>query len=192
MTVKKKARRTWSRSAEERCRTTISTRTVWRMELLSHAPLHPPQTNCRKASCTHTAREDLQRRDLFKPAQYLRTHLNQLPLLRLPANPGHMRIPSHLHLAKTTHRPLITNAITPLAFLAYCPSESCLPIKIMGDQHIFLTIFLTRRSDHWFCLFSKPDRVFPPTECFFVVLRLDTVTVFFICLRSDTAFSRFL
>jgi len=48
-------------------RTTIST--LWRMELLSHAPLHLPHTNCRKASYIHIACDDLQRRDLLKPAK---------------------------------------------------------------------------------------------------------------------------
>jgi len=52
-------------------RTTIST--LWRMELLNLAPLHLPHNNCRKASYIHIARDDLQRRDLFKPAQYLRS-----------------------------------------------------------------------------------------------------------------------
>jgi len=47
-------------------RTTIST--LWRMKLLNHAPLHLPHTNCRKASYILIARDDLQRRDLFKPA----------------------------------------------------------------------------------------------------------------------------
>jgi len=45
-------------------RTTIST--LWRMDLLNQAPLHLPHTNCRKASYIHIARDDLQRRDLFK------------------------------------------------------------------------------------------------------------------------------
>ena len=53
------------------------------MELLNLAPLHLPHVNCRKASYIHIARDDLQRRDLFKPAQYLRSHLDQLPRLAL-------------------------------------------------------------------------------------------------------------
>jgi len=52
-------------------RTTIST--LWRLELLNNAPLHLPHMNCRKASNIHIARDDLQRRYLFKPAQYLRS-----------------------------------------------------------------------------------------------------------------------
>jgi len=77
-------------------RTTIST--LWRMELLNLAPLHLPHINRRKASYIHIARDDLQRLDLFKPAQYLRSHLDQLPLLRLRAQ-ATSYIPSHLHLA---------------------------------------------------------------------------------------------
>ena len=61
-------------------RTTIST--LWRMELLHLVPLHLPHNDCRKTSYIHIARDDLYRRDLFKPAQYLRSHLDQLPLLR--------------------------------------------------------------------------------------------------------------
>jgi len=51
-----------------------------------------------KTSYIYIARDDLQRRDLFKPAQYLCTHLNQLPLLRLRTQ-ATSYIPSHLHLA---------------------------------------------------------------------------------------------
>ena len=50
----------------------------------------------------HIARQDLERRDMFKPAQsrYLRTHLNQLPLLGLrPQATCYRDIPSHLNLA---------------------------------------------------------------------------------------------
>ena len=53
--------------------------TLWRMDLLNQAPLHLPHTNCRKTSYIHIARDDLQRRDLFKPAQSFRPHLDQLP-----------------------------------------------------------------------------------------------------------------
>jgi len=102
-------------------RTTIST--LWRMELPNHAPLHLPHINCRKASYVHIARDDLQRRDLFKPAQYLRYHLDQLPLLRLGTqDPSY--IPSHLHLANDhTYTPYDQR---------YCPS--CLPIQIVGNE----------------------------------------------------------
>jgi len=62
-------------------RTTIST--IWRMELLHLAPLYLSHNDCRKTSYIHIARDDLHRLDLFKPAQYLVSHLDQLPLLRL-------------------------------------------------------------------------------------------------------------
>ena len=77
-------------------RTTIST--LWRMDFLNQAPLHLPHTNGRKASYIHIARDDLQRGDHFKPAQYLRSHLDQLPLLRFRTQ-ATSYIPSHLHLA---------------------------------------------------------------------------------------------
>jgi len=101
-------------------RTTIST--IWRI-LLNLAPLHLPHTNCKKASYIHFTRDDLQRRDLFKPAQYLRSHLDQLPLLRLRTQ-ATSYIPSHLHLANDhTYTPYDQR---------YCPS--CLPIQIVGDE----------------------------------------------------------
>jgi len=102
-------------------RTTIST--LWRMDLLNHAPLHLPHTNCRKVSYIHIARDDLQRRDLFKPAQYLRSRLDPLPLLRLPTQ-ATSYIPFHLHLAND-------HAYTP-SDQRYCPS--CLPIQIVGNE----------------------------------------------------------
>jgi len=101
-------------------RTTIST--LWRMDLLNQAPLHLPHNNCRKASYIHIARDDLQRRDLFKPAQYLGSHLDQLPLLRLRIQ-ATSYIPSHLHLANDhTYTPYDQR---------YCPS--CLPIQMVGN-----------------------------------------------------------
>jgi len=96
-------------------------RNLWRMELFNHAPLHLPHTNCRKASYMCITCDDLQRRDLFKTAQYLRTHFDQLPLLRLRTQ-AKSYIPSHLHLANDhTYTPYDER---------YCPS--CLPIKIVG------------------------------------------------------------
>ena len=80
-------------------------------------------TNCRKASCIHIASDDLQRRDLFKPAQYLHSHLDQLPLLRLRTQ-ATSSITSHLHLANDhTYTPYDQR---------YCPS--CLPIQIVGNE----------------------------------------------------------
>jgi len=98
--------------------TTIST--LWRMDLLNQAPLHLPQT---KASYIHIAHDDLQRRDLFKPAQCLCSHLDQLPLLRLRTQ-ATSYIPSHLHLAND-------HIYTPCD-QRYC--TSCLPIQIVGNE----------------------------------------------------------
>jgi len=98
-------------------RTTIST--LWQMELLNLAPFHLPHINCRKVSYIHIAHDDLQRRDLFKPAQYLRPHLHldQLPPLCLRTQ-ATSYIPSHLHLANDHTYTLCDQR--------YCPS--CLPI----------------------------------------------------------------
>ena len=101
-------------------RTTISN--LW-MEHLNHAPLHLPHTNCKKAAYIYVARDDLQRRDLFKPAQYLCTHFNQLNLLCLRTQ-ATSYIPCHLQLSNDhTYTPYHER---------YCPF--CLPIKIMGNQ----------------------------------------------------------
>jgi len=98
--------------------TTIST--LWRMDLLNQAPLHLPHT---KASYIHIAHDDLQRRDLFKPAQYLCSHLDQLPLLRLRTQ-ATSYIPSYLHLANDhTYTPYDQR---------YC--TSCLLIQIVGNE----------------------------------------------------------
>ena len=102
-------------------RTTINT--LWRMELLNLTPLHLSHNNCRKVSYIHIARDDLQRRDLFKPAQYLRSHLDQLPLLRLRTQVTSY-IPSHLQLANN-------HTYTPYDQW-YFPS--CLPIQIVGNE----------------------------------------------------------
>ena len=86
------------------------------MELLHLASLHLPHNDCRKTSYIHIARDDLHRRDLFKPAQYLRSHLDQLPLLRLRTQ-ATSYIPSHLHLSNNhTYTPYDQR---------HCPS--CLP-----------------------------------------------------------------
>jgi len=89
-------------------------------------PPPPPHINCRKASYIHIARDDLQRRDLFKPAQYLRSHLDPLPLLRLRTQ-ATSYIPSHLHLAND-------HTYTPY-YQRYCPS--CLPIQIVYTEQNF-------------------------------------------------------
>jgi len=107
-------------------RTTIST--LWRMQLLrvNHAPLHLPHANCRKASYIHIARDDLQRRDLFKPAQYLRSvifsnlHNNfALTLTNYPYSAFEPKPPPTSHLTftlpMTTHTSPTTSAQPPLA-----------------------------------------------------------------------------
>jgi len=91
------------------------------MDLLNQAPLHLPHTNRRKSSYIHIARDELQRCDLFKPAQYLGPNLDQLALLRLRTQ-ATCYIPSHLDLANDhTYTPYDQR---------YCPS--CLPIQIVG------------------------------------------------------------
>jgi len=102
-------------------RITIST--LWRMDLLNQASLHLPHTNCKKSSYLLIARDDLQRHDPFKPAQYLRSHLDQLPLLHLRTQ-AISYIPSHLHLAND-------HTYTPYE-QRYCPS--CLPIQIVDNE----------------------------------------------------------
>jgi len=91
-------------------------------------PLHLPHINCRKPIYIHIARDDLQRRDLFKPAQYIRCHLDQLPLLRLRTQ-ATSHIPSHLHLANDhTYTPYDQR---------YRPSYR--PNQIVGNElHTFL------------------------------------------------------
>ena len=61
---------------------------------------HALQSPGRKASYIRIARTDLQRLDLFKPAQFLRIPHNQLPLLRLRTQATNY-IPTHLHLSNT-------------------------------------------------------------------------------------------
>jgi len=102
-------------------RTTISS--LWQMEILNHAPLYLPHINSRKASYIHIARDDLQRRDHFKPAQYLRSHLDQLPLPQLRTQ-ATSYIQSHFNLVNDhTYTPYDQR---------YC--HSCLPIQIVGNE----------------------------------------------------------
>jgi len=116
-------RKSRERAYRDILRTTIST--LWRMDLLNQAPLHLPHTNFRKASYIHIAHDNLQRRDLFKPAQYLRSHLDHLPLLRLRTQ-ATSYIPSHLHLANDhTYTPYDQR---------YCLSCLRLPIQIVGNE----------------------------------------------------------
>jgi len=69
------------------------------------------------------AHDDLQRLDLFQPAQFLRIPHNQLPLLRLRTQATNY-IPTHLHLSNT-------HTYTPYAE-QYCPL--CLPLQTPGDE----------------------------------------------------------
>ena len=79
---------------------------MWGVYNLKH--LHLPHNNCRKASYIHIARDDLQRRDLFKPAQYLRSHLDQLPLSAFAPNPPPTSHPTST-LPIVTHTPSTTS-----------------------------------------------------------------------------------
>jgi hypothetical protein len=97
-------------------RKTIST--LWRGQLYNDA-----RTPGRKASYTRIAHTDLQRLDLFKPAQFLRIPHNQLPLLRRRTQATNY-IPTHLHLSNT-------HMYNPYAE-RYC--LLCLPLQIPGDE----------------------------------------------------------
>jgi len=79
-------------------RKTIST--LWRGQLYNAARTHAGQSPGRKASYIRIAHDDVQRLDLFKPAQFLRIPHNQLPLLRLRTQTTNY-IPTHLHLSNT-------------------------------------------------------------------------------------------
>jgi len=57
--------------------------TLWKGQLYNAASTHAGQPFGRKASYIQIAHDDLQRLDLFKPAQFLRILHIQLPLLRL-------------------------------------------------------------------------------------------------------------
>jgi len=56
---------------------------MWKGQLHNAAYTPSGQPLGGKASYIHITRDDLQRIDLFKPAQFLRIPHNQLPLLRL-------------------------------------------------------------------------------------------------------------
>ena len=97
-------------------RKTIST--LWRGQLYNDA-----RTPGRKASYIRIAHTDLQRLDLFKPAQFLRIPHNQLPLLRLRTQ-ATSYIRTHLHISNNhTYIPHAER---------YC--FSCLPLQIPGDE----------------------------------------------------------
>jgi len=104
-------------------RKTIST--LWKGQLYSHGATrtHTGQPPGRRVSYIRIAHDDLQRLDLFKPAQFLRIPHNQLPLLRLRTQATNY-IPTHLHLGNT-------HTYTPHAE-QYC--FWCLPLQIPGDD----------------------------------------------------------
>jgi len=97
-------------------------------QLHNAARTHAGQPPGRKASYIQIAHDDLQRLDLFKPAQFLRIPHNQLPLLRLRTQATNY-IPTHLHLSNTYSYTTYAER--------YC--LSCLPLQIPGDEtHTFL------------------------------------------------------
>ena len=88
--------------------------------LLAHIQANPLGE---RPSFIRIAHDDLQRLDLFKPAQFLRIPHNQLPLLRLRTQATNY-IPTHLHLSnKQTYAPFDER---------YC--LLCLPLQIPGDE----------------------------------------------------------
>jgi len=98
---------------------------LWKGQLYNTARTHAgqPWAPGRKASYIQIAHDDLQRSDLFKPAQFLCIPHNQLPLLRLRTQ-ATSYIPTHLHLS-------ITHTYT-LYAERYC--LSCLPLQIPRDE----------------------------------------------------------
>ena len=56
---------------------------LWKEQIYNAARTHAGQPPGTKASYIQIAHDDLQRLDLFKPAQFLCIPHNQLPLLRL-------------------------------------------------------------------------------------------------------------
>ena len=103
---------------------------LWNGQLYIAAHTHAGQSPGRKASYIKITNNDLQRLELFKPAQFLRIPHNQLPLLRLRTQ-ATSYISTHLHLSNI-------HTYTPYAE-RYC--SSCLPgaLKILGNEaHILL------------------------------------------------------
>jgi len=89
-----------------------------------HNAVHTPsgQPLGRKASYIHIARDDLQRLDLFKPAQFWCTPTTNFRFFDLEPKPP---AASHLHLKIWN-----THTYTPYAE-RYC--SSCFPLKILGN-----------------------------------------------------------
>jgi len=96
---------------------------LWKGQLHNAAQTPSEQPLGRKSSYIHIARDNLQRLDLFKPAQFLHTPHNQLPLLRLRTQ-STSYISTHFHLSNTlTYTPYVER---------YC--SSCLPLQILGNE----------------------------------------------------------
>jgi len=96
---------------------------LWKGQLYNTARTHAGQPPARKASYIQIAHDDLQRLELFKPAQFLRIPHNQLPLLRLRTQ-ATSYIPTHLHLSNT-------HIYNPYAE-RHC--LSCLRLQMPGDE----------------------------------------------------------
>jgi len=110
-----------ARACKNMMRTIISD--LRRGQLYNAAQTPPGQSLGRKASYIQIARDDLQRLDLFKPVQLLRTPRNQLHLLQLWTQ-AISYISTHLHLRNThTYTPFPER---------YC--SSCLPLQILGNE----------------------------------------------------------
>ena len=102
---------------------------LWRSELYHAGTPAPGVPIGRFTTYICITREDLQRIDLFKPAQYLRTHYNHLPLLRVRTQATGY-IPTHLFLDPS--HTYVTYDERVCAF--------CLPNKHTGDEvHTLLT-----------------------------------------------------
>jgi len=101
---------------------------LWKGQLYNAARTHEGRSPGRKASYIQIAHDNLQRLDLFEPAQFLRIIHNQLPLFRLRTQATNY-IPTHLHLSNT-------HTYTPYAE-RYCLSY--LPLQTPGaETHNFL------------------------------------------------------
>jgi len=110
-------------------RKTIST--LWRGQLYNDARTHALQSPGRKASYIRIAHTDLQRLDLFTPAQFLHIPHNQLPLLRLRTQATNY--PTHFHLSNIQRTIRMPNDI------ASCVS----PYKSLEMRLIPFSIVLT-------------------------------------------------
>jgi len=106
--------------------------TLWRGQLYNDGVAHALQSPGRKASYVRIAHTDLQRLDLFKPAQFLRIPHNQLPILRLRTQATNY-IPTHLHLSNTHMYTLYVER--------YCPL--CLPYTSLEIRLIPFSIVPT-------------------------------------------------